>query len=457
MLTPIRLDSKDGEIIRVLPQFKNNQEWITDKSRFFYDGIKLNRLKNPLKKQKNWEEISWESLILDLKNIFKKVSPSNICLILGNSLDTETLLSAKLFAENFGIKKIIRDSSLKINFDFLTNYNFELETIKNSDCCLLVGTNPRVEVNLINLTLQQLTNKKNLEIFYIGTPFQSTYNENLFKCLGLNINELINLLEGKSSICKKFKNSNNPIIIYGSGLEERKDFFEIKNIIQNINKNTKFYSSKQINLLTSTSNQNGNLNLGILPFSPEIVENTMLYYFVSPSKEFLDYFELILKNKNNFFKNKYIIFQDSYFPQNKINFPIKKSFLIPGKTFVEKKGTFFNIENKSVKILNKIKTTFNSRDDWQIFQIFLSNNPNQIFSYEKIQLELLKLIPNNNVKQYIFENLFVFKSSKFSKIYFKPIINDFYLTHVIANSSKILNKCSIFYRKLATNYSFLKV
>ena len=46
----IIVDEFQGEIKRVLPRFndKINQEWISDKSRFSYDGLNLQRLKNLL-------------------------------------------------------------------------------------------------------------------------------------------------------------------------------------------------------------------------------------------------------------------------------------------------------------------------------------------------------------------------------------------------------------------------
>lgn len=44
--SPIRLDFRDREILRILP--KNNDMIITDKIRFMYDGLKYKRLHYPL-------------------------------------------------------------------------------------------------------------------------------------------------------------------------------------------------------------------------------------------------------------------------------------------------------------------------------------------------------------------------------------------------------------------------
>jgi NADH dehydrogenase/NADH:ubiquinone oxidoreductase subunit G len=53
---PIRLDLKESEIIRVLPCESDliSDSWISNKTRFFYDGLKLGRLKNSFLKKKTY-------------------------------------------------------------------------------------------------------------------------------------------------------------------------------------------------------------------------------------------------------------------------------------------------------------------------------------------------------------------------------------------------------------------
>src|SRR5690606_6751090 len=45
----IRIDSRGGEVMRVLPRLNEdvNEEWISDKTRFAYDGLKRQRLDRP--------------------------------------------------------------------------------------------------------------------------------------------------------------------------------------------------------------------------------------------------------------------------------------------------------------------------------------------------------------------------------------------------------------------------
>ena len=54
----IRLDTRDNQVMRVLPIVNEeiNEEWISDKTRFSYDGLKFNRIDKPyIKKKINWK------------------------------------------------------------------------------------------------------------------------------------------------------------------------------------------------------------------------------------------------------------------------------------------------------------------------------------------------------------------------------------------------------------------
>jgi len=92
-------------------------------------------------------------------------------------------------------------------------------------------------------------------------------------------------------------------------------------------------------------------------------------------------------NLNLYYNNPTIIYQNSHFPifHNKLI-----NYFIPGKTFVEKEGKFFNIENKcqtTSKIINNI-TNLQNRDDSQLLQIL---NNKYITNFND---KLLELIPS---------------------------------------------------------------
>ena len=70
----IRIDEFNGEIKRILPRENDeiNQEWLSDKARFFYDGLSTQRLEKPFVKKNNKLVPSDWSNALDI--ITKKIN-----------------------------------------------------------------------------------------------------------------------------------------------------------------------------------------------------------------------------------------------------------------------------------------------------------------------------------------------------------------------------------------------
>lgn len=67
----IRIDVKGSELMRILPRANNaiNQQWITDKARFAYDGLKCQRLHYPMAKYNSkFIPISWKEALTTIKD-----------------------------------------------------------------------------------------------------------------------------------------------------------------------------------------------------------------------------------------------------------------------------------------------------------------------------------------------------------------------------------------------------
>jgi len=155
----IRIDYKESKVVRILPRFDKfsmNKEWITDKIRFSYDSIYINRITKPLVKHEyfidslsHFYPTTWDYIIQKIKLFFELIHPSKICFIIGNKIEIESVFSAKLLSENLGISKFVHDRSFFMDNICLDNYTFNLELINNADTIFLIGTNPRFEANLL--------------------------------------------------------------------------------------------------------------------------------------------------------------------------------------------------------------------------------------------------------------------------------------------------------------------
>ena len=129
---------------------------------------------------------------------------------------------------------------------------------------------------------------------------------------------------------------------------------------------------------------------------------------------------------------------------------LNANLILPGASFVEKEGTYLNLEGRVQRTEIALATPDLARSDINIVRALSEYNMLESSS-NAIKSEYLE-IENNKIS--FAKNLFV-KPSLSKKIFknsFKGVISDFFLTNGITNNSKIMAKCSANFRKSYTNF-----
>src|SRR5687768_8757803 len=83
----IRVDTRGREVMRVMPRVNEeiNEEWISDKTRFIWDGLKTQRLDRPyVKKDGRLQPASWNEAFAAIKAAVAKTSGDRIGAIAGD-------------------------------------------------------------------------------------------------------------------------------------------------------------------------------------------------------------------------------------------------------------------------------------------------------------------------------------------------------------------------------------
>ena len=105
----IRIDSKGLRVMRVLPRLNDdiNEEWITDKTRFFCDGLSLQRIDKPYQRINGvLEKTSWKNALELASDTLKKTNPDKIAALTGDLIDIEAIYSLKKLIDFKDIKNI---------------------------------------------------------------------------------------------------------------------------------------------------------------------------------------------------------------------------------------------------------------------------------------------------------------------------------------------------------------
>lgn len=459
----IRIDFKESEIVRILPRrnFEINENWISDKIRFFYDGLKRQRITTPYTKIKGeLKPIKWSKALNKVSSLLKVCSfeygTSRIGFVSGSTLDLETLFTIRHLTSNYNFSYLGTDAGFSVNLDDPKNYKFQntLNDFENIDYCLFIGTNPRFEASLLNVRLRKVFRRGNLSFASVGSNFNTTFPIDF---LGLSSEILVSIVEGTHPLCKVLAKAKNPVIVYGSKLLERQDSSGIFSLFNSLNKSyTRVYDkSLFINVLSSEANSVGSSELGICSAKKDSLKNFKLVYAVGIENQ--KFFKEIKKlSPNSFF-----VLQSSHGNSN----TNLADVVLSSTTFAENSGIYYNVEGRPQKTQRAFIGPNLSRDNWKIISI-LFQTLGKFCGYStksQIVTELSRILPS----AYYSNTWFTVKTKNLSltfgepqkerilKTSFKLFLEDFYMTHILCQSSKVMAKASESLRSYSNNYKSL--
>src|SRR5690606_24477231 len=94
----IRLDTRGSEVMRILPRLNEdvNEEWISDKTRFIWDGLTTERLDRPyIRENGKLREASWDEASAAIAARLKGAKGERIGAIVGDLAAAEEMKALK--------------------------------------------------------------------------------------------------------------------------------------------------------------------------------------------------------------------------------------------------------------------------------------------------------------------------------------------------------------------------
>ena len=217
----IRIDYRGLEVLRILPRLNEeiNEEWISDKTRFCYDGLKYQRLDKPyIKKIDRFEAASFQEAFAAITEKFLEIKPSEVACLSGQLSSVQEIFALKNLMQKLGSNHFdCRLNSEKFNGknrgEFL--FNSTIAGIQKADACLLIGVNPRKDAPVLNAALRKKWLKKDLKIAAIGTDknLDLTYK---YEHLGDNFATLMAIANNSHPFCEILKSAKNPMLVFGT-------------------------------------------------------------------------------------------------------------------------------------------------------------------------------------------------------------------------------------------------
>ena len=153
----IRVDARGREVMRILPRVNDaiNEEWISDKARHVWDGLRTQRLDRPyVRRNGTLEPASWDEAFAAIAGKLKGLDGKRFGAIAGDLAAAEEMFALKLLADQLGSPNIdCRQDGAALDpahgrATYL--FNSTIAGIDQADAILLIGTDPRHEAPVLN-------------------------------------------------------------------------------------------------------------------------------------------------------------------------------------------------------------------------------------------------------------------------------------------------------------------
>ena len=477
----IKINFKETEILRVLPALNDslNEEWISDKTRFSFDGLKVQRVGNPfiinipegleipenritnisfgskaysdseIRRWRTWKirkdgplkKTVWRKALNYFSSEIKNMSSYDIVFICGNNTDLETIYILKSLSRLLNVQLISEtflDSSPNLMSSVKSNTIFN--DILNSDLCLTVGTNPRFEASLLNVRLRKRIQKGGFIKASIGLCENLTYKNS---SIGNSLKTLMDIAEGKDLFCQRLSKAKAPFLIIGSSLKKRLDSKCVSFIIPRLSKYIKICDEESfgVNFLPLNSNDVGQSFVGLNTRNRINLKKKFFIYCVG-----LNSYGSIQNTK--FDKIPFIVNQTPYSNA----FLGQSNLILPTTAFTEKEGTFLNLEGRAQKTATALIGPTMARDDIEIVKALFKG---LLEKYNSPKINSKILVDFNKTRSTFTKKLFFKKTTMFVKIFkttLKVILSNFFLSNAITKNSSTMAKCASLFNKNYTNF-----
>jgi NADH-quinone oxidoreductase subunit G len=226
--TNIRIDTRSGEVLRILPRVNDdvNEEWMADRGRFAFDGLKRRRLDRPwVRRDGVLKPATWPEAFAAIAARLHGVPGARIAARIGDLVDAEAIVALKDLMAALGATDLdCRTDGAAIDpsrRDFYT-FNTTIAGIEEADALLIIGSNPRIEAPVLNARIRKRA--------IAGTPFpvgvigprgtDLTYRHDW---LGEGGAALRALADGTHPFAAVLAAAQRPMLILGRGALRRAD------------------------------------------------------------------------------------------------------------------------------------------------------------------------------------------------------------------------------------------
>ena len=427
----IRVDTKGREVMRILPRNHDgvNEEWISDKTRFVWDGLRRQRLDTPyVRENGKLRKATWTEA---LSAAAAGLKGKKVAGLVGDLVPVEAAFALKQLVEGLGGNVECRTDGAKLPAGNRSGYvgTASIADIDNAEYIQLIGTNPRDESPVLNARIRKAW-LNGAKVGLIGEAVDLTYD---YVHVGTDRAALEELADHTSGPV----DDANSIIIVGQGALTEADGEAVLSLAMKMADATK----SKLMILHTAAARVGAMDVDAVTaggLSKALDGVEAVYNLGADEVEIGD--------------GAFVVYQGSHGDRG----AHRADVILPGAAYTEENGLFVNTEGRPQLALRASFPPGEAKENWAILRA-LSAELDATLPFDSLaalRRDLIAAVPHLAQVDQVVENTWTpVAAKKPAKADFRNAVKDFYLTNPIARASALMAELSAGAKARATDDS----
>ena len=416
----IRVDTKGREVMRFLPLNHDgtNEEWISDKTRFVWDGLRRQRLDRPyIRENGKLRPSTWPEALNKAATALKgAVKPAGL---VGDLTSVEAAFALKGLIEGQGGIVECRTDGAKLPSGNRAAYvgTASIEDIDGAASITLIGSNPRLEAPVLNARLRKAWTR-GANVSLIGEAVDLTYE---YSHVGTGTDAITELLGQDHSVVM----AQPSLIILGQGALTRGDGAAVLAAAQALAARTQ----SGLLVLHTAAGRVGAMDVGATNPDAMMGVNAadVIYNLGADEIEIAD--------------DAFVIYQGSHGDRG----AHRADVILPGAAYTEEPGLFVNTEGRPQLAARASFAPGDAKENWAILRA-LSGEMGAALPYDSIGTlrdAIVAVHPHLGDIDVVAENAGeALAQNQMEGGTLVSTVTDFYLSNPIARASQLMAELS---------------
>ncbi len=415
----IRVDTKGREVMRIMPRNHDgvNEEWISDKTRFVWDGLRRQRLDTPyVRVDGKLKPATWGEALAAAAGAMKG---KKVAALVGDLAPTEAVFALKQLVEGLEGTIECRTNRAVLPAGNRSAYvgNAAIEDIDTAKEIFLIGSNPRLESPVLNARIRKAwTNGANVTV--AGPKnMDLTYDYRFMGPGRLMLNKAV----------EDAQPTEGALVIVGQGAISEGDGIAVLGQAMAL---AEKMGGKMLVLHTAASRVGamdvGAVTEGGLDVATEGAD--VIFNLGADEVEIAD--------------GPFVIYQGSHGDRG----AMRADVILPAAAYTEENGLFVNTEGRPQLAMRAGFAPGEAKENWAILRA-LSAELDATLAYDslaQLRQALVAEVPHlAQVDQVIDNGWEPLPVKDLGKGAFANAISDFYLTNPIARASELMAELSL--------------